>query len=207
MATTGLRICVFCSSSDVVDKVYCDAARDLGLGLAGRGHSLVFGGGKIGLMGAVARAVHEGGGKVLGVMPHKMQEWDLGYEDADEMILTRTMRQRKAAMEENSDAFIALPGGLGTLEELLETITLKQLHYHCKPVVILNVAGYYDPLLALIDHAVDGRFMKSETKLLYKVCRDPSEALDHIETYKPPAEIPKFFVELLSQNDRKAALE
>jgi len=121
--------------------------------------------------------------------------------------LTRTMRERKATMEENSDAFIALPGGLGTFEELLEIVTLKQLHYHSKPIVILNIGGYYDPLLALMYHAVDGKFMKSETTNLYSVCRDPREALNHIEDYEPPKVVPKFFVELLQENERDAALE
>ena len=167
----------------------------------------MFGGGKIGLMGAVARAVHQGGGKVMGVMPSKMQEWRVGYDQADEMILTENMHDRKAIMEQNADGFIALPGGIGTFEELLEIITLKQLHYHVKPIVILNIGGYYDPLLQLMDHAVSGKFMKPETKNLYTVCENPMEALDHIEGYVPPAVVPKFFVDLLLDNERDAALE
>ena len=203
----GLRICVFCSSSDGVGKVYFDAATELGLEIAGRGHSLVFGGGKIGLMGAVARAVHQGGGKVMGVMPSKMQEWQVGYDQADDMILTENMHDRKAIMEQNADGFIALPGGIGTFEELLEIITLKQLHYHVKPIVILNIGGYYDPLLQLMDSAVSGKFMKPETTNLYTVCASPMEALDHIEGYVPPTVVPKFFVDLLLENERDAALE
>ena len=205
--STGLKICVFCSSSDAVSKKYFEAARKIGLEMARRGHSLVFGGGKIGLMGAVARGVHEGGGKVMGVMPHKMRDWKVAYDAADEMILTDTMHERKAIMAENADAFIALPGGLGTFEELLECVTLKQLHFHRKMIVILNTNGYYDPLLSLMDHAVGERFMKAETRSLYTVCTNPVEALDLIENYKPPEQVPKFFVDLLLENERDAALE
>ncbi len=202
-----MNICVFCSSSDAVSRSYFDAAEELGRELAVRKHTLIFGGGKVGLMGALAKAVHSAGGKVFGVMPRKMAEWNVGYEASDEMILTKTMRERKAVMEEMADAFIALPGGLGTFEELLEITTLKQLHFHSKPIVILNIHGYYDPLLALMGHAVQGRFMKPETLSLYKVCNFAAEAINYIETYEAPKSIPKFFVELLPENDADAALE
>lgn len=191
-----MRICVFCSSSDAVNREFFQAARELGEGMARRGHSLVFGGGRVGLMGELARAVHAVGAAVVGVMPDAMRDWNVAYDQADEMIYTATMNDRKKTMQDGSDAFIALAGGLGTFEELLEVITLKQLHYHTKPIVILNTAGYFDPLLALLDHAVSKRFMKSETTTLYHVCRSPGEALDYIERYEPPAEVPRFFVEL-----------
>ena len=137
----GRSICVFCASSSAVAEVYVDVARRLGRRLAERGDRLVYGGGNIGLMGTLATACHERGGYIVGVIPESLKDKELAYEAADELIVTQDMRGRKTIMEKNADAFIALPGGFGTLEELLEIITLRQLHYHDKPVVILNTAS------------------------------------------------------------------
>jgi cytokinin riboside 5'-monophosphate phosphoribohydrolase len=184
-AANSKRICVFCSSSDALDRSYYDEARRLGIEIARRGHRLIYGGGNIGLVGALASAAKRSGGRVVGVIPHALNERGLGFQQADELIVTETMRERKGTMEENSDAFIALPGGLGTLEELLEIVTLKQLRYHAKPIVILNSLAYYDPLLELLRHAVDQRFMKRETLDIFHVSENVVDALNHIETYKP----------------------
>lgn len=181
----GKRICVFCSSSNAIDKVYFDEAILLGHEMAKRGHELVYGGGDVGTMGAVAHAIQDAGGRVVGVIPHALNELDgVGYSGADELIITETMRQRKAVMEENSDAFIALPGGLGTFEELMEIITLKQLHYHSKAIVILNSTSYYDPLLTLLEHAVSGRFMKDATLELFHVSDSVEDAVEYVEAYE-----------------------
>ena len=181
-----MRICVFCSSSNAIEASYFREARLLGREIARRGHTLIYGGGDIGTMGALARAVKDGGGKVVGVIPAALNALPgVGYQGADEIIVTDTLRERKTIMEENADAFIALPGGLGTLEELLEIITLKQLRYHAKPIVVLNTEGYYDPLFSLLQHAVVGNFIKPETVGLVHVAVSVSDALDYIESYLP----------------------
>src|SRR5579859_4839874 len=134
-----MRVCVFCSSSNTIAPVYAEAARVLGSGLAERSWPLVYGGGSAGLMGEVARAVHAGGGRVIGVIPQTLLDLEVGYLAADELIVTTTMRERKALMDVRADAFVALPGGFGTLEELLEILTLKQLRWHDRPVFIVNM--------------------------------------------------------------------
>jgi len=179
-------ICVFCSSSDAIDGVYVDAARQLGQQIAQRGDTLVYGGGDIGLMGVLARAVHERSGRVIGVIPQFMKVRDLAYQKADELVLCSDMRQRKTIMVDRSDAFIALPGGLGTLEELLEVLTLKQLHQHGKPIVLINTAGFYDTLIELFDQFIEKRFAKAKHRRNHHVAPTPAEALAYIDTYKPP---------------------
>jgi uncharacterized protein (TIGR00730 family) len=137
-------ICVFSASSNTVDRVYFDAASRLGREIACRKDQFLFGGGLTGLMGECARAGHRHGGRVIGVIPEALNERGIVYESCDELVVTADMRTRKAAMDARSDAFIALPGGFGTIEEIMEIITLKQLRYHAKPIVILNIGGYYD---------------------------------------------------------------
>lgn len=167
-----------------------------------RGHSLIYGGGDVGSMGVLARAIQDGGGRVVGVIPHALNEQPgVGFSKADELIVTQTMRQRKAIMEENAEAFIALPGGLGTFEELLEIITLKQLRYHTKAIVVLNSMGYFDPLLNMLGRAVDDRFMKPETMSLYHVAGSVHEALDYIEAYEPSKAAVKW-VQISSPKDQ-----
>lgn len=181
-------ICVYCSSSDGIDPLYFQAARELGDAIAREFGALVYGGTHIGLMGEVARAVHAGDppGQVVGVIPTVIHERGLAYQEADELILTCDLRERKQMMEERADAFLALPGGIGTFEEILEMLTLKQLNVHTKPVVFLNVAGYYDPLLALLDHAVMQHFMKSSTRNLYYAAASVDDAIAYLKSYKPP---------------------
>ena len=177
----SLSICVFCSSSDVVDQVFFDAARRLGRLIAQGGHTLVYGGGAIGLMGALARAVHRHTGRVIGVIPDSLVERDVAYHDADELIVTKDIRQRKAAMDARADAFVALPGGFGTLEELIEALTHRQLDYHTKPTVIVNIDGFYDPLLTLFDHLICRRFAKTHHRDSYQVVAGPDEAIATLE--------------------------
>lgn len=203
-----MRICVFCSSSNAIDTAYLDESRALGREMATRGHSLTYGGGDVGSMGVLARAVQENGGMVLGVIPHALNDIDgVGYGDSDRFILTNTMRERKAIMEENSDAFIALPGGLGTFEEVLEIITLKQLRYHSKAIVLVNSGGYFDPLLALLNHAVSERFMKPKTLDLFEVTESFGGALDYIESYVHIDAPLKWYAEIPAMPDQTLALE
>ena len=153
-----LSVCVFCSSADGLPEEYRSAARDLGAELARRGHRLVYGGGNVGLMGEVARSVHSHGGTVVGVIPQGLVDRELAYDPADELLVTQTLRERKAEMDARADAFVALPGGFGTLEELLEVLTLRQLRLHDRPIVLVNVAGYWDPFLAMVADMVDQGF-------------------------------------------------
>lgn len=178
-------ICVYSSSSNSIDKIYFDIASELGEAIAVRGDILLFGGGTRGLMGATAVSAHGMGGRVIGVIPKALNQKGIVYETCDELIITEDLRKRKSIMDARSDAFIALPGGYGTLEELLEIITLKQLKYHNKPIVILNVNQYYDFLLKQFDTIAHGHFAKPESSMLYHVTADVAEALDYIDAYKP----------------------
>lgn len=179
------NICVFCSSSDVVGSAYFEAAAELGSAIARRGDVLVYGGAKVGLMGTLARAVHREGGRVVGVIPGFMATRGLAYAPADELIIARNLRERKATMEDRADAFIALPGGFGTLEEMLEIITLKQLQQHGKPVLFLNTAGFYDPLVALFEHMRERGFMHADPERLYYFAPDAADAFRYLDVYQP----------------------
>lgn len=172
-----MHLCVYASSSTAVAPEYLDAAAELGTRMAAHGHTLVYGGGNVGLMGALARAVHDGGGRVIGVIPEKLRDLELAYEAADELLVTTTLRERKLAMESRADAFIALPGGFGTLEEVMEILVLRQLGYHWKPVVFLNTAGVYTPLFAFFERLVRDRFVKPEQSRLYGIAETPEEVL------------------------------
>lgn len=154
--------------------------------LAGGGHTLVFGGGNRGLMGEVARAVHEGGGAVFGVIPEALKSREgIAYELADELVVTQTMQERKAIMFTRADAFVVLPGGFGTLEELMEVLTLKLLGYHGKAIVLVNSGGFYDPLLALFEHFYQERFASEQSRSLYFVADTPEEAMEYVLSYAP----------------------
>lgn len=188
------NLCVYCSSSDAIDAAYFDAARELGALIGQRGDTLIYGGGRIGLMGELARAVHAdpGGGRVVGIIPESMRADDIDYADADELIWTDHMRTRKHAMDERADAFVALPGGFGTLEELAEILVLKQLRYHAKPVIILNTAGFYDPLLRLFDHMIEADFAKPKMRDLWHVSATAADVYAHLDAYEPVAAESKF---------------
>ena len=180
-------ICVFSSSSNTIDRAYFGAADALGRAMAKKGKALIFGGGTTGLMGACARGVHGAGGTVIGVIPEALNEKGIVYESCDELVVTKGMRERKGIMDERADAFIALPGGFGTIEEIMEIITLKQLRYHAKPVVILNTKGYYTPLLEMLREVVEQNFAKPECMELFFVADTPEAALEYIDSYTPEA--------------------
>jgi len=177
-------ICVYASSSEALAEAYFEAAGRLGRRIGERGYSLVYGGGRLGLMGAVARATQAGGGRVIGVIPEKLLPQ--GNTEVDEMIVTGNMRDRKAMMEARADAFIVLPGGFGTLEEALEILTLKQLGYHAKPVVLFNTAGFFAPLRDVFEHLYAEHFAHPAYRALYHLTADADEALDYIAAYRPP---------------------
>lgn len=178
-------ICVYSSSSCKISQPYFEVAEELGKAIALRGDALLYGGGLIGLMGASAKAVHQHHGKVIGVIPKALNIEGVVYGNCDELIVTEGLRERKAIMDARFDAFIALPGGFGTLEEILEIITLKQLKYHTKPIVILNVDGFYDRLLTQFEEIIEQKFAKPESKGLYYVTTDPNKALEYIDSYQP----------------------
>ncbi len=186
-------LCVYASSSDVLAPKYQDAAHELGLAIGARGWTMVYGAGHIGLMGIAARAVHEAGGKVVGVIPDLLHERELSYMAADELIVTTGMRERKAIMEDRADAFVALPGGFGTLEEVLEVITLKQLHYHEKPIAFLNVDGFYDPLLECFERLFNEKFTQEQHRHLYHAADGVDGLFAYLDAYQHVAPEDKWF--------------
>jgi uncharacterized protein (TIGR00730 family) len=183
------RICVFCGSRPGNRPEYVEAGRRLGLLLAERRIGLVYGGGNVGLMGVVADAALEGGGEVIGVIPHGLVQREMAHGHVTELHVVNGMHERKALMAELSDAVIALPGGFGTFEELFETITWSQLGIHRKAIGILNVSGFYTGLLALADHAVGEGFIPPEIRALILEANEPEALLDLLLGYEPPPPI------------------
>lgn len=178
-------ICVFCGSNSGVNPAYAEAAKQLGYFLVENDIRLVFGGGKVGLMGIIADAVLEKGGEVIGVIPHFLMAKEVGHTGLTEMKLVDTMHQRKELMAELSDGFITMPGGIGTMEEFFEIFTWGQLGLHPKPFGILNVGGYYDHLLAFFDTMVQERFLSdSNYKMLY-ASKEPATLLKDLQSYQP----------------------
>ena len=175
-------VCVYCASSTKIDSAYFEAARELGTLLGQRRIRLINGAGGIGLMSTTSDAVLAAGGEVTGVIPHFMVEQGWQHKGLTEMIEVENMHQRKQKMADLSDAIIALPGGCGTLEELLEIITWKQLGLYLNPIVILNTNGYFDPLLAMLQRAVDENFMREQHGAIWHVASTPQEAIDLIHT-------------------------
>lgn len=182
-------VTVYCSSSAKIDRVFLDAAAELGRALAANHWKLVYGGNNVGCMGVLADSVRRGGGKVIGVTPQLFVDKGSADPGCDELIVTTGMRDRKAIMEERGDAFIALPGGLGTLEEILEILCGKLLGYHAKPIVLLNIAGYYQPLLDMFERGIDKNFIKSSNREIFFVVETVAGAIDHLRHYIPP--VPK----------------
>jgi uncharacterized protein (TIGR00730 family) len=193
MSNPASTICVFSSSSDAVAPHFFRAAEEVGALLAREGMTLIYGGGKVGLMGALAGAVHRHGGRVIGVIPHYLRLKEVAYEAADELIVTKDMRERKSVMEARADAFLSLPGGFGTLDEILEILTLKQLQQHAKPVVFLNTENFFGPLLDLFEHLYTHQFTKAESRQLYHVAPQPSEVFTHLQHYQLAAIGGKWF--------------
>jgi uncharacterized protein (TIGR00730 family) len=180
------RICVFCGSRPGARPEYLDAARRLGSLLAERGIGLVYGGASVGIMGAVANAVLKGGGEVVGVIPRAMVDRELAHDHLTELRIVNSMHERKALMAELSDAVIALPGGFGTFEELFETITWSQLGIHRKGIGVLNVHGFYDGMISLIEHAIEEQFALTEHRALVLDAPEPEALLDLILSHEPP---------------------
>ena len=179
-------VCVFCGSSPGADPAYFAAAQATGQAIANRGLALVYGGAKVGLMGAVADAALAAGGEVFGVLPRGLAAKELAHTSLTRLEVVDSMHERKARMAELSDGFVALPGGIGTLEEIFEIWTWGQLGFHAKPAGFLNVGGFYDPLKAFLDHMTDQAFMKAMHRDMALFGQSPHDILDAFDAYQPP---------------------
>lgn len=185
-------ICVFCASAVGASPLYLDTARELGRRVAERGHGLLYGGATVGAMGAVADAALAAGGAVVGVIPEVIREREIDHRGLTELHVVGTMHERKAMLAERADAFVALPGGYGTMDEFIEIVTWAQLRIHAKPCVLVNAGGFYDELLAFLDHCVAEGMIQAENRGLVQVARDPGEALALVEkTWRAQAEVPE----------------
>ncbi len=180
-----MKICVFCGSSSGRGEQYRDVAQKLGQVMAGQDISLVYGGAKVGLMGEIANAVMEAGGKAIGVMPQSLVDVEIAHSNLTELHVVGSMHERKAKMAELSDGFVALPGGIGTLEELFEIWTWTMLGFHQKPVAVLNIDGFYDKLQSFLDHLVAEQFVKKQQRqILINDC-DPATLIQRMKDYQP----------------------
>ena len=177
-----MNICVFGAASNSIDEAYLRAGRALGRELGQRGHTLIFGGGAGGLMGAVAAGITEAGGKCIGVVPSFLDVDGALFTDCAELVHTDTMRDRKQTMEERSDAFVMTPGGIGTYEEFMEILTLRHLGRHEKPIAVLNTLGYFDDLDTMLRHAAEKGFLPAKDLRLYRSFETPSTLLDALES-------------------------
>jgi hypothetical protein len=186
------NVCVYCGSNMGNHSVYRDMAAAMGLALAENGIGLVYGGGSVGLMGILADAVLENGGQVIGIIPENLDRRELKHADLSELHVVNTMHSRKALMAAKADAFVALPGGFGTFEEVLEAVTWLQLGLHAKPVAVLNVNGFYDPLVALIKRGLDDGFIREQSRHALLVGNTPGEVLDKLRQFAPGEFVPKW---------------
>jgi uncharacterized protein (TIGR00730 family) len=188
--SAALSVCIYCGSRDGAESAFADAAVAVGRSIARRGWQLVYGGGRAGLMGRVADAALAEGGRVVGVIPRSLMDREVGHAGLSELHVVETMHQRKRLMAERSDAFVALPGGIGTFEELFEVWTWRQLGYHDKPVGLLNVGGYYDALLGFLGQTVAQGFVSPPQHALLQVAAVPEVLLDEIGRLAPRATAP-----------------
>lgn len=186
------RLCVFCGASRGRRSVYTEAARQFGAALASRSLRLVFGAGHVGLMGVVADAVLQAGGEAVGVIPQALVDKELAHTNLTALHVVDTMHQRKALMADLADGFAALPGGYGTADEFFEILTWAQLGLHAKPIGLLNTAGFFDPLLAWVDRAVEEGFLRPEHRDLLHVADQPGALLDLLQAARPTPEMPKW---------------
>ncbi|HKB36155.1 MAG TPA: TIGR00730 family Rossman fold protein [Gemmataceae bacterium] len=186
------RVCVFCGSSAGSRPVYAEAARRFGEAMVLRGLGLVYGGGHVGLMGVVADSVLRAGGEVVGVIPRGMVERELAQTNITRLEVVETMHQRKARMADLADAFAALPGGFGTCDELFEILTWAQLRLHVKPVGLLNVNGFFDPLLGWLDHTLSEGFLKPKHRTLLLTAMETEALLDLLQHYRPAEPVDKW---------------
>ena len=175
-------VTVYCSSSKSVPAIYLEAAAELGRAIAAEGWTLVYGGNAVGCMGALADGARAAGGRVVGITPQLLVDHGIGDRRCDELIVTDTMRQRKALLEDRADAFVALPGGLGTFEELFEILVGRTLGCHDKPVLLLNIAGYYDPLLAMLEQGIAQRFIRPGAREAYEVADSVPAAIERLRS-------------------------
>ncbi len=180
------NICIFCGSSEGTRPIYAEVAKALGSSIAGRGMRLIYGGGKVGLMGVVADAALVAGGEVVGVIPEALLEKEIGHEGLTELHVVGSMHERKMLMADLSDGFVALPGGYGTLEEFMEVLSWAQLSIHEKPCALLDVNGFFAPLAHLFDRAVKEGFVHPDHRSLVLIGQDPEKLLDAMEHYTPP---------------------
>jgi uncharacterized protein (TIGR00730 family) len=181
-------VCVYCGSSPGASPVYTEAARAFGRALVAADLGLVYGGGKVGLMGVIADTVMAEGGRAIGVIPELLVNKEVGHNGLSELHVVPDMHHRKKMMADLSDAFVAMPGGAGTLEELFEVYTWAQLGYHHKPVAVLNIDGFYDPLISLLQHTVREGFMRQTYFDLLQIDSDPAALIDKLERYRAPAQ-------------------
>jgi uncharacterized protein (TIGR00730 family) len=179
-------VCVYCGSAPGARPVYAEAAKAFGRALVEADMSLVYGGGRVGLMGLIADEVLANGGRAVGVIPELLLKKEVGHTDLTELHVVPDMHERKKKMADLSDAFVAMPGGVGTFEELFEVYTWAQLGYHQKPVALLDVDGYYDPLLSMLQHTVEEGFMRRAYLDMLQVAADPAAMIDKLKRYIPP---------------------
>lgn len=179
-------VCVYCGSAKGNNPVYADSAKALGRALVKHNLSLVYGGGHVGLMGIVADAVLDAGGEVTGVIPKALMDTEVGHERLTRLLVVKDMHERKALMAEHADGFIAMPGGIGTLEELFETLTWAQLGFHEKPIGLLNVASFYDPLIEFLRHQTSQGFLRAEHKDLLLVETEPDPLIAQLKNFTMP---------------------
>ena len=184
-----MNICVYCSSSEIADDIYFDEAFTLGKLIGKNNYKLVYGGANVGLMNHLAMTVKNHKAQVHGVITQKIYDKGLGFNNANQLDITSTMHERKASMENLADAFIVLPGGFGTLEEMLEVITLKQLGYHNKPIVIINTNNFYDKLLSFFEQVYIEKFAKEDYRMLYHIADNSFSAIDYISKYEPNVDV------------------
>ena len=189
-----MNICVFCSSSNAIDDLYFNDAERLGDLIGTRGHNLINGGANVGLMETVTIAARKSGARTIGIIPERLQEKNLVSNHSHEVEITSDMMERKERMRQMSDAFVALPGGFGTLEEILEVITLKQLDYHRKAIVFVNSGDFFSPLFEQFERFFSLKFSKPDYRNLYHIAGSPEDALGYIENYRPGEVVPKWFV-------------
>jgi uncharacterized protein (TIGR00730 family) len=173
-------VCVYCGSRPGALPAYTEAARTLGTALAHADWQLVYGAGDVGLMGEVARAAQGAGGRTFGVIPAHLVAWEVGKKDLTSYVVTETMHERKKVMYMNADAVVVLPGGAGSLDEFFEVLTWAQLKLHAKPILVLNTEGYWDPLLALVDHVIDQGFADASLRDLFRVVDTPEAAMEDL---------------------------
>ena len=198
-------VTVYCSSSGALEPHFTEGARAVGHAIAEKGLDLVYGGGAIGLMGECARAVKERGGRVVGIITRKLVEHEQAWNGCDELVVVDTMQQRRRLLMDRADGYVVLPGGLGTYEEFFEVLVARQLGDHLKPIAVVNHDGYYDPLVAMIEHGIEHRFVRPAVRGVMSVVDDGAAAVAALLAHEPRAHDPKDFLPMHAGNDGAAA--